>query len=160
MMDSAFGSSHGSFLQRPAEQVDAVPVVRTRTCKFSCDFGPRDAVEEINYDVDQLHDVLPQPYRFINQLLGELVETSTGMVFQDQYDTGLTTGQLQWRINAADSDWTDQAMIMYPGKSVALGQLLAWSNLQGTPFRIAVDLSGAVLACASARPFNPNFRLY
>ena len=101
MQDSAYGSSHGAFLQKPAEQ-DAVPTVRAKSCKFSTDFGPRDVADEIAYDVDQLHDELPQPYRFVNQLIKQLVSDALDKTFVDASATSLEEGRLDWRLPEAE----------------------------------------------------------
>ena len=86
MQDSAYGSSHGTFLQKPLDAEEAlVPTRRVqKSCKFSTDFGPRDVADEIAYDVDQLHDELPQPYRFVNQLINQLISDATDKTFVDE----------------------------------------------------------------------------
>eukprot|EP01047_Picozoa_sp_COSAG01_P021449 COSAG01_NODE_1244_length_11080_cov_16.595338_8_plen_175_part_00 len=160
MQDSAYGSSHGAFLQKPSD--DAVPTpsarARRKTCKFSTDFGPRDVAAEINYDVDQLHDRLPQPYRLINQLLNELVIAATEQTFADDSDKSLATGCLDWRVHEGAAAGVVQGgrsaeAVVVRASSTApfdLGGLVAWCPVAGTPFRIAADASGALIACAFA----------
>ena len=154
MQDSAYGSSHGAFLQKPGGNGGSVVTAPpcARTCKFSCDFGPRDVAREIAYDVDQLHDDLPQPYRMINRLLNDLVEMSTEMVFAKEDDSTLDTGRLQWRVQDNGDSRSANTQVLRPYAALPLGQLVAWCPVEGTPFTIAVDQGGALVACVH-RPF-------
>ena len=146
MQDSAYGSSHGAFLQKPAEQ-DAVPTVRAKSCKFSTDFGPRDVADEIAYDVDQLHDELPQPYRFVNQLIKQLVSDALDKTFVDASATSLEEGRLDWRLPEAEQKVELPAdKILRPVATLPLGQIVCWTTVPGTPFRVAVDQVGTMIA--------------
>ena len=152
MQDSAYGSSHGAFLQKPldGDEEDMVPTGMRRggkTCKFSTDFGPRDVADEIAYDVDQLHDELPQPYRFVNQLINQLVGDSMDKTFVDEADSSLATGALDWRVPEAEQVvGLPPDKILRPVAALPLGQLACWAAVQGTPFRIAVDQVGTMIA--------------
>ena len=153
MQDSAFGSSHGAFLQKPGRDGASNPVpARGKTCIFSQDFGPRDVAREIAYDVDQLHDDLPQPYRMLNGLLNDLVATSTEMTFVDAGDSSLATGQLEWRVQDGSRPRTASPPLLRPSAALHVGQLVAWCAVEGTPFRIAVEQSGALVACVTREP--------
>lgn len=149
MQDSAYGSSHGAFLQKPLDaDEEQVPNRRVgKSCKFSTDFGPRDVADEIAYDVDQLHDELPQPYRFVNQLINQLVSDATDKTFVDKADASLATGQLDWRVPEAEQVvGLPPDKILRPVAALPLGQIACWAAIQGTPFRIAVDQVGTMIA--------------
>ena len=151
MQDSAYGSSHGAFLQKPLDaDEDMVPTGMRRggkTCKFSTDFGPRDVADEIAYDVDQLHDELPQPYRFVNQLINQLVSDSMDKTFVDEADSSLATGALDWRVPEAEQVvGLPPDKVLRPVAALPLGQLACWAAVEGTPFRIAVDQVGTMIA--------------
>lgn len=149
MQDSAYGSSHGAFLQKPLDgDEELVPTRRVqKSCKFSTDFGPRDVADEIAYDVDQLHDELPQPYRFVNQLINQLISDAPEKKFVDDADKTIATGRLVWRVPEAEQATDLPAdKILRPVGALPLGQLACWTAVQGTPFRIAVDQVGTMIA--------------
>ena len=148
MQDSAYGSSHGTFLQKPLDAEELVPTRRVqKSCKFSTDFGPRDVADEIAYDVDQLHDELPQPYRFVNQLITQLISEASEKTFVDAADSTLATGRLDWRMpEAAQATVLPANKVLRPVAELPLGQLACWTAVQGTPFRIAVDQVGTMIA--------------
>ena len=118
---------------------------------FSVDFGPRDTGNEIAYDVDQLHDELPQPYRMVNRLINDLVAMATDMTFVDRDDRSLDTGRLDWQVKngataTAAAPCGADLLAVLPSAALPVGQLVAWSAVSGTPYRIAVEQSGALVA--------------
>ena len=148
MQDSAYGSSHGAFLQKPLVDGDeeVVPTRRIqKSCKFGTDFGPR--MWWMRRRCDQLHDELPQPYRYVNQLINQLIRDATDKTFVDDGDNTLATGRLDWRVPEAEQA-TELPVdkVMRPVGALPLGQLACWAAVQGTPFRIAVDQVGTMIA--------------